>query len=215
MQAFTQGKGTFAMPDQPKESSRSPRLHDRIRRHGRRFGLPCHQRQCCQRAGRTPRRRGAEHVTGNRLYRRHNPREESRQHARHRRSSARQEALIALQGAQMPTGQHWNVSVIVAKGVRPGKRITLTSGVHGDEFPYPHGLDGDEPARPSGHVGDGHGRPGRRAPCCRKHATQMAQLGEGYRSYRHELRVARERERRQRNQPSRGTAFQQIAETEF
>jgi predicted deacylase len=34
----------------------------------------------------------------------------------------------------MPAGQHWYVSVIVAKGARPGKRVTLTSGVHGDEM---------------------------------------------------------------------------------
>ena len=46
--------------------------------------------------------------------------------------------LLYFQGAQMPTGQHWNVSVIVAKGVRPGKRITLTSGVHGDEMSSIH-----------------------------------------------------------------------------
>ena len=42
--------------------------------------------------------------------------------------------LLYFQGVQMPTGQHWYVSVIVAKGVKPGKRITLTSGVHGDEM---------------------------------------------------------------------------------
>ncbi|WP_371349319.1 succinylglutamate desuccinylase/aspartoacylase family protein [Ancylobacter sp. IITR112] len=46
--------------------------------------------------------------------------------------------LLYFQGAQMPTGQHWNVSVIVAKGVRPGKRITLVSGVHGDEMSSIH-----------------------------------------------------------------------------
>jgi uncharacterized protein len=39
-----------------------------------------------------------------------------------------------FQGVQMPTGQHWYVSVIVAKGTKPGKRITLISGVHGDEM---------------------------------------------------------------------------------
>jgi uncharacterized protein len=39
-----------------------------------------------------------------------------------------------FQGVQMPTGQHWYVSVIVAKGAKPGKRITLVSGVHGDEM---------------------------------------------------------------------------------
>lgn len=46
--------------------------------------------------------------------------------------------LLYFQGAQMPTGQHWNVSVVVAKGVRPGKRITLVSGVHGDEMSSIH-----------------------------------------------------------------------------
>jgi uncharacterized protein len=35
---------------------------------------------------------------------------------------------------QMSTGQHWYVSVIVAKGAKPGKRFTITSGVHGDEM---------------------------------------------------------------------------------
>jgi len=39
-----------------------------------------------------------------------------------------------FQGVQMPTGQHWYVSVIIAKGAKPGKRITLVSGVHGDEM---------------------------------------------------------------------------------
>lgn len=39
-----------------------------------------------------------------------------------------------FQGVQMPTGQHWYVSVIVAKGAKAGKRITLVSGVHGDEM---------------------------------------------------------------------------------
>ena len=35
---------------------------------------------------------------------------------------------------QTPTGQHWYVSLIVAKGARPGKRLVLVSGVHGDEI---------------------------------------------------------------------------------
>jgi predicted deacylase len=46
--------------------------------------------------------------------------------------------LLYFQGAQMPSGQHWNVSVAVAKGVRPGKRLTLVSGVHGDEMSSIH-----------------------------------------------------------------------------
>ncbi|MGH7105945.1 MAG: hypothetical protein ACREFT_05520, partial [Acetobacteraceae bacterium] len=39
--------------------------------------------------------------------------------------------LFYFEGVQMPAGQHWYVSVIVVKGARPGKRILLTSGVHG------------------------------------------------------------------------------------
>ncbi len=46
--------------------------------------------------------------------------------------------LLYFQGVQMSTGQHWYVSVVVAKGARPGKRITLTSGVHGDEMSSVH-----------------------------------------------------------------------------
>src|SRR5215468_3556032 len=42
--------------------------------------------------------------------------------------------LFYFQGIQMATGQHWYVSVMVAKGARPGKRIALVSGVHGDEI---------------------------------------------------------------------------------
>ncbi|MGH7153915.1 MAG: M14 family metallopeptidase, partial [Acetobacteraceae bacterium] len=42
--------------------------------------------------------------------------------------------LLYFQGVQMPTGQHWYVSVMVARGARPGKRIALVSGVHGDEI---------------------------------------------------------------------------------
>jgi predicted deacylase len=43
-----------------------------------------------------------------------------------------------FQGVQMPTGQHWYVSVTVAKGARPGKRVVLVSGVHGDEMSSIH-----------------------------------------------------------------------------
>jgi len=45
--------------------------------------------------------------------------------------------LLYFQGVQMSTGQHWYVSVIVPRGP-PGKRITLTSGVHGDEMSSVH-----------------------------------------------------------------------------
>ncbi len=42
--------------------------------------------------------------------------------------------LFYFQGVQMATGQHWYVSVVVAKGSKPGKRVALVSGVHGDEI---------------------------------------------------------------------------------
>lgn len=42
--------------------------------------------------------------------------------------------LLYFQGVQAPSGQYWYVSIVVAKGVRSGKRFTLTSGVHGDEM---------------------------------------------------------------------------------
>jgi uncharacterized protein len=46
--------------------------------------------------------------------------------------------LLYFQGVEMPTGQHWYVSVTVAKGSRPGKRVILVSGVHGDEMSSVH-----------------------------------------------------------------------------
>ena len=49
-----------------------------------------------------------------------------------------QKHFLYFQGAQMPTGQHWYVSVTVVKGARPGKRGVLTSGVHGDEMSSVH-----------------------------------------------------------------------------
>ena len=46
--------------------------------------------------------------------------------------------LFYFQGIQMVTGQHWHVSAMVAKGAKPGKRIALVSGVHGDEISSVH-----------------------------------------------------------------------------
>ncbi|MGK6317104.1 M14 family metallopeptidase [Neorhizobium sp. DT-125] len=43
-----------------------------------------------------------------------------------------------FKGVQMPTGQTWYVSVMVAKGATPGKRLGLISGVHGDEMSPVH-----------------------------------------------------------------------------
>jgi uncharacterized protein len=49
-----------------------------------------------------------------------------------------QKHALYFQGVQMPTGQHWYVSVTVARGARPGKRVVLVSGVHGDEMSSVH-----------------------------------------------------------------------------
>ncbi len=46
--------------------------------------------------------------------------------------------LLYFQGVQMPTGEHWYVSVTVAKGAKLGKRVILVSGVHGDEMSSMH-----------------------------------------------------------------------------
>ena len=46
--------------------------------------------------------------------------------------------FLYFQGVEMPTGQHWYVSVTVAKGAKPGKRGVLVSGVHGDEMSSVH-----------------------------------------------------------------------------
>ncbi|HZR90636.1 MAG TPA: succinylglutamate desuccinylase/aspartoacylase family protein [Bradyrhizobium sp.] len=48
--------------------------------------------------------------------------------------------LLYFQGVEMPTGQHWYVSVTVARGAKPGKRGVLTSGVHGDEVSSVHAV---------------------------------------------------------------------------
>jgi predicted deacylase len=51
-----------------------------------------------------------------------------------------QKHLFYFQGVQMSTGQHWYVSVMVAKGAKPGKRAVLVSGVHGDEMSSVHAV---------------------------------------------------------------------------
>jgi len=64
--------------------------------------------------------------------------------------------FLYFRGVQMPGGQPWYVSVVVAKGVRPGKRFTLTSGVHGDEMSSIHTvqtvIDRLDPTQMSGTV---------------------------------------------------------------
>lgn len=63
---------------------------------------------------------------------------------------------LYFQGVEMPTGQHWYVSVTVAKGARPGKRVVLVSGVHGDEMSSVHTvqtlMNSLDPAQMSGAV---------------------------------------------------------------
>lgn len=64
--------------------------------------------------------------------------------------------LLYFQGVQLPTGQHCYVSVTVAKGAKPGKRVVLVSGVHGDEMSSIHTvqavMDKLDPAAISGTV---------------------------------------------------------------
>ncbi|TCL74575.1 succinylglutamate desuccinylase/aspartoacylase family protein [Rhizobium sp. BK251] len=64
--------------------------------------------------------------------------------------------FLYFQGVEMPTGQHWLVSVTVAKGANPGKRGVLTSGVHGDEMSSIHTvhtvMNQLDPAQMSGSV---------------------------------------------------------------
>ncbi len=45
---------------------------------------------------------------------------------------------LYFRGLETPSGQHWLVSVTVARGAKPGKRVVLTSGVHGDEMSSIH-----------------------------------------------------------------------------
>ena len=67
-----------------------------------------------------------------------------------------QKHFLYFQGVEMPAGQHWYVSVTVAKGAKPGKRGVLTSGVHGDEMSSVHTvqtvMSGLDPAEMSGTV---------------------------------------------------------------
>ncbi|SHO66780.1 hypothetical protein SAMN02745172_03439 [Pseudoxanthobacter soli DSM 19599] len=51
-----------------------------------------------------------------------------------------QRHLLYFQGVEMASGQRWYVSVTVAKGARPGKRVVLVSGVHGDEMSSVHAV---------------------------------------------------------------------------
>lgn len=64
--------------------------------------------------------------------------------------------VLYFRGVQAPGGQHWHVSVTVARGASPGKRGILVSGVHGDEMSSIHTVQtvmGQlDPARMSGTV---------------------------------------------------------------
>jgi predicted deacylase len=64
--------------------------------------------------------------------------------------------LLYFQGVQMPTSQYSYVSVTIAKGAKPGKRVVLVSGVHGDEMSSVHTvqtvMNQLDPAKMSGTV---------------------------------------------------------------
>lgn len=42
--------------------------------------------------------------------------------------------MLYFESVEMGSGQHWYIPVVVAKGANPGSRVTLISGVHGDEL---------------------------------------------------------------------------------
>ncbi|MBB3979666.1 hypothetical protein GGQ64_004910 [Rhizobium azooxidifex] len=69
---------------------------------------------------------------------------------------AGQKHRLYFQGVETPTGQQWYVSVTVARGAKPGKRVVLTSGVHGDEMSSIHTvhtvMNQLDPAKMSGTV---------------------------------------------------------------
>lgn len=64
--------------------------------------------------------------------------------------------LLYFRGVASPTGQHWHVSVAVARGARSGRRVVLVSGVHGDEMSSVHAvqtvMNGLDPSAMSGTV---------------------------------------------------------------
>lgn len=63
---------------------------------------------------------------------------------------------LYFRGVEGPSGQPWLVSVAVLRGAKPGKRVTLVSGVHGDEMSSIHAvqtiMNGLDPTAMSGTV---------------------------------------------------------------
>jgi uncharacterized protein len=47
---------------------------------------------------------------------------------------------LYFRGVEGPSGQPWLVSVAVLRGANPGRRVTLVSGVHGDEMSSIHAV---------------------------------------------------------------------------
>jgi predicted deacylase len=47
---------------------------------------------------------------------------------------------LYFRGVEGPSGQPWLVSVAVLRGAKPGKRVTLVSGIHGDEMSSIHAV---------------------------------------------------------------------------
>jgi uncharacterized protein len=121
---------------QDRRTPRSPRLHDRICYDGRRIGRPRHSVGAADAQGLATTSADPASgtvYTGDTIQGRKvvsaldvNNLEPGKRH------------LLYFQGVQMPTGQHWYVSVTAAKGAKPGKRAVLVSGVHGDEMSSVH-----------------------------------------------------------------------------
>ena len=100
--------------------------------------------------------------------------------------------LLYFRGVETPTGQHWHVSVTVARGARPGKRVVLVSGVHGDEMSSIHTvqtvMNQLDPAAMSGTV---MAVTDVSRPALGEHAASLAQFGPRHRPDRHEPGMAR------------------------
>jgi uncharacterized protein len=98
--------------------------------------------------------------------------------------------LLYFQGVQQVTGQHWWVSVMVAKWARPGKRIMLVSCAHHDEISPVHTVQTLmarlDPADMSSRIS----RPGCLPPGTGSHGAAITEFRARHRPCRHEPRVA-------------------------
>jgi hypothetical protein len=99
--------------------------------------------------------------------------------------------LLYFQGVQMSTGQHWYVSVVVAKPARQAHHADQRCARRRDEFGA-HRADRHGSAEAGGNVGHRDGSAGHCAPGDGEHAAPLAEFGARLRTDRHEPRMARQ-----------------------